>query len=281
MEIGDGKNQKNSTVTLIIGIICGVLIVGITFIAIILAGNSKKDDKNKNDDNSSARLTQTSAVSTEIPQTQPTEPSTQKDVQSPDAAPVTKSKQYDMNIFMSNFSESDLPNFSMGKRLSAEELTWFARDYCFFNRYELYEDTDYEFPDGGYGNIRIQEKYIKDTVENYFGFSLDDSEFTENLMYHDGCFYRQVTGGDMSSGCTIVNKFEKIGDNTYKLYCDVYFTSGADGDYYSFNAQQAEEESKKDDVCFVKTKSGTAIIEAADINDRSTYILKEYQMQKV
>ncbi len=272
MDENENRKEK-SAITLIIGIICGMLLVGITCVLIFTLGG-KKDNKEKSEtvtQGEGTSVTQTSAVTTQAVNLK--EDFTVENIE------IKGNMQYDLNIFMSNFSESDLPNFSEIKKLSYEDMTWFARSYALLNKYSLYEEADRDFDNGMDCNIRIHEKYIKDIVKKYFGLSLDEKKFTENMMYYDGYFYNQVTGGQISEGFTVVNKVEKIGNNKYKVYCDVYYTDGMDNKYYSYTQQQAEKERQKNDIVFVKDKTGTAIIDATDIKDRSTYVLKEYRMQ--
>ena len=272
----EGNKPKFSLISLIIGIICGILLITVTFLIVKFYFKDNKDDS----------VTESSVtVSTMSPSTNGAQllgginangeliKGTEPDDKS---VKITSDLQYDLNIFLSNFSESDLPNFRMGERLSNDELIYFAELYNIYNRHELFENVEYreEEADLYRGNIRIKKEYIYETIKKYFDITMDEDVLGDYL-------YTEFTGGHMSEGVSIVNKAENLGDNLYRISFEVYATGGMDSDYYSFSPQEAKkyylEAHNGSQTALENVRTGTAIIYAKDINDRSTYILKEYQ----
>lgn len=190
---------------------------------------------------------------------------------------LTDDLQYDVNIFLSNFSESDVESFDGIP--SDKALLYYALSYNLINRNNLFESVENPPKDSLYWtNIRISEKYILETIEKYFavkkypGFAAD---FYEG--YVDGYYYDQFTGGYLCSGFSIVKEVNYIGNNRYELQFDIYDDGAGGSEYYGFSLEEIE----KDDneyLCYLG--KGTAIIYASDINDRSTYWLDEYSVTR-
>ncbi len=271
------KKPKFSALSLVIGMVCGILLIAITLLIIKLCVNERREELDRSSVSSTTQIAQVNSETESETSTAIT--STATIVAVDKTVRLTSDLQYDLNIFLSNFSESDLPNFRMGERLSDDELIYFAELYNIYNRHDLFESVAYreEEADLYRGNIRIKKEYIYETIKKYFDITMDEGVLGDYL-------YTEFTGGHMSEGVTIVNKAESLGDNLYRLSFDVYPTGGMDSDYYSFSSQEAKkhylEVNNGNQTAFENVKKGTAIIYAKDINDRSTYILKEYQQNK-
>lgn len=267
------KKPKFSALSLVIGMVCGVLLIAVTLLIIKLCVNDRREELDKSSVSSTTQIAQVNSETESETSTAIT--STAIIVAVDKTVRLTSDLQYDLNIFLSNFSESDLPNFRMGERLSDEELIQFAGLYNLYNRHNLYEYGDYYDDHYLYGgNMRIEKEHIYETIKKYFDITMKEDVIEDY-------FYTEFTGGHILEGVSIVNKAEKLENNLYKVSFIVYYTGNNDSEYYSLTADEAEkhylENYNSDSIIFENVGTGTAIIYAKDINDRSTYILKEYQ----
>ena len=217
----------------------------------------------------------TTAASTARPQVQPDTDHIVTPAQ-PGIA-LTDSLQYDLNIFLSNFSESNVPSFS--DRLSDEELANYGLFYNFINRQHLFESGDYYDHDGVDCNYRIEEHYVIETIKKYFDVTVSPGFAEGTKIYVDGYFYMGFTGAPLSEGFSIASSAEDVGGNLYKVKFSIYMSYRGDQPYYGYTTQQIQSESASQEsllyVC-----DGTAYIRATNIYDRSTYILDSYYVSR-
>ncbi len=188
---------------------------------------------------------------------------------------ITSDLQYDVNIFLSNFSESKLGTFIGSPE--KDEILYYALSYNFINKPDVYEKGTYGSYDGRSCNIRISEDEIEKTVSKYFDISVKPSFHQQFLNYSDGYYY--ANSADFKDyGYTVVSKLEKSESNLYIAHFDIY----SDGVSHNYNMtpSQAEKLSSSENSSLAKLGSGTAKIKATDIYNRSTYILNEYSVTR-
>lgn len=190
---------------------------------------------------------------------------------------LSESLQYDLNIFLSNFSESNVGSFS--SQPSNEELADFALTYNFINRQNLFESGEYSIGEDTAYNYRLDEKYAIETIKKYFDISVKPGFADGYRFYHDGYFYLEFTGAALSEGFSVVSSVEDVGGNLYKVNFAIYMSDGNDQPYYGYTTQRIQSESASNEylryVC-----DGTAYIRATNIYDRSTYILDSYHVSR-
>ena len=218
----------------------------------------------------------TTAVSTARPQVQPDTDHIVTPAQ-PGIA-LTDSLQYDLNIFLSNFSESNVPSFS--DRLSDEELANYGLCYNFINRQHLFETLgsgNYYEQNGVYGTHRIKEHYVIETIKKYFDVTVTPGFAEGTSFYSDGYFYIEFTGAPLTEGFTVVSSAKDIGGNLYEVNFSIYMSDGNDKPYYGYSTRDIETTT---DPYVQYVCDGTAYIRATNIYDRSTYILDSYYVSR-
>ncbi|MGN1444302.1 MAG: hypothetical protein ACI4XE_10695 [Acutalibacteraceae bacterium] len=219
----------------------------------------------------------TTAASTKRPQVQPDT----ENYNTPEPSgtiSLTDSLQYDLNIFLSNFSESKVPSFS--DRLSDEELADYGLCYNFINRQHLFEtpeNGDYYEQGDVYGTHRIKEHYVIETIKKYFDVTVSPGFAEGTRFYSDGYFYIEFTGAPFSDGFTVVSSARDIGGNLYEVNFSIYMSDGNDKPYYGYSTRDIENTT---DPYVRYVCDGTAYIRATNIYDRSTYILDSYYVSR-
>lgn len=191
---------------------------------------------------------------------------------------LTASLQYDLNIFLSNFSESNVPSFS--DRLSDEALANYGLCYNFINRnylFETPENGDYYEQDGVYGTHRIKEHYVIETIKKYFDVTVSPGFAEGTSFYSDGYFYIEFTGAPLTEGFTVVSSAKDIGGNLYEVNFSIYTSDGNDKPFYGYSTRDIENTT---DPYVQYVCDGTAYIRATNIYDRSTYILDSYYVSR-
>lgn len=187
--------------------------------------------------------------------------------------------QYDVNIFLSNFSEATMENFSV--RAEDKDMLDYAITYNFINKQYEFESCNVELDNGIYGNFRIHKDKVLQTVKKYFGYQLNSSVCNDVPYYYDGYFYLNFTGANLCNGFCIVSSLEKLENNQYRAVFDIYLDGEDGSDYYGCSKEEIEGYDKKDELYLYKIRTGYAIIHADDIYDRSTYTLSAYYDEDV
>ncbi|MBR5827467.1 MAG: zinc ribbon domain-containing protein [Clostridia bacterium] len=204
----------------------------------------------------------------------------------PEYIEFTSDLQYNVNVFLSNFSESGLESFY--DRPSDENLARFSKWYNFMNRHLTtveWDEEDADFPydmaSSGF-NFRISEDYGIEAVEKFFGIKLEKGFGKGFENYKDGYFYDQFTGASYSQGFTIVSSLKNKGDGIYDAEFVIYETSdGIDSPYYSYTSEQIRNDMSTPGNYYISSSGyGTARFKATDINDRSTYKLIGYDVTR-
>lgn len=256
VNVGAQRTKNNKGTTAFLGIVAGTLVLVVVFLLIALGVMSFIDKDSETDETTTA---QTTAVTKEFPDGE--------------AVYLNNDLQYNVNIFLSNFSESGLESFI--DTPSDEQLIDFSLSYNMINRYYLYEElmNPVNDPDLDWANVRIEEKYVLDSIKKFFGIERPMGFAQEHKLYKDGYLYNQFTGGYMLKGLTIVKELEYLGNNRYKAEFEIYEDLNGDNQYYSYSYSEIQ---KVTDEYLHKEGYGTAVFYAGNINSRDTYHLEEY-----
>ena len=193
---------------------------------------------------------------------------------------VDSDLQYNLNIYLSNFAEVDLPSFKGMPETNA--LIDFGVHHNIKNNFaktvDLKVTDDY--------NYRMSTKHIADKIYKYFFVRTDESDYSlfaknDNWMtYKKGYLYcNDVAEGSPWGDFAVVSKAESIGDNLYKItFCNYdinafYDKQTGDSKPYTLTPDDVKK------LKFQKHKDGTALIYAADLTKRSTYRLLAYNLK--
>lgn len=128
---------------------------------------------------------------------------------------VGERERYNINLFLSNFSEQGMTFYSSG-RVNDETLVNFALDHIWLNRQDLVERADF-----GAHNFRIADDRIEEIALKYFG-KAPESYASSRYAYHDGFFYGESTGGYMGNGVVSLSHVEDMGGGVYGVYFGCY-----------------------------------------------------------
>lgn len=128
---------------------------------------------------------------------------------------VNEKERYNINLFLSNFSEQGMTFYSSG-RIIDETLVNFALDHIWLNRQDLVERADF----GAY-NFRIADDRIEEIALKYFG-AAPQSYTSSRYAYKDGYFYGESTGGYMGHGVVSLSHVEDMGGGVYGVYFGCY-----------------------------------------------------------
>ena len=265
------KNNNNKYIT-IITVFAIVAIVAMTVAAVSVISRNKNVEPVSEQ---TSIVLQTEA-SSEPPVVTTTKVTTEQHTQPPVTQAdrninLTSSLQYNVNIYLSNFSEVGMRSF-MGTPTYAE-LAKFGLMYNFINRYErTVEYGDYSYV-ADWANHRVKESYAIESIKKFLGITVQPGFANGVDFYSDGYFYTQFTGAPMTQGFTIVSDLTDEGQGIYKAEFSIYDCGGEDSKYYSYSASQIENANSR---ILAKAGYGTACFRSRNINDRTTYYLTEY-----
>ena len=128
---------------------------------------------------------------------------------------VHEKERYNINLFLSNFSEQGMTFYSSG-RVNDETLVNFALNHIWLNRQDQVERADF----GAY-NFRIADDRIEEIALKYFG-AAPESLVSSRYAYRDGFFYGESTGGYMGHGVVSLSHVEDMGGGVYGVYFGCY-----------------------------------------------------------
>ena len=128
---------------------------------------------------------------------------------------VDETERYNINLFLSNFSEQGMTFYSSG-RVIDETLVNFALDHIWLNRQDLVERADF----GAY-NFRIAVDRIEEIALKYFG-KAPAGYASSRYAYEGGFFYGESTGGYMGHGVVSLSHVEDMGGGVYGVYFGCY-----------------------------------------------------------
>jgi len=180
---------------------------------------------------------------------------------------LTDSQRADMNLFLSNFTETNLSYYCDGvfdvNHAGSAAMVEFAADHIWFNQNSKVEWGEY----ANENNVRIATKLINPVLQKYFDTTVDDM----HAMYLDldgDYLYWQETGGHVPYGFASVTSAEYVGSGWYRVYFDVY-GEGEDwnNDVMKLTGSQAASRYQR------SPRSGFAMVIASDLDNRASYKL--------
>ena len=152
-----------------------------------------------------------------------------------------------VNVFVSNFTESDLGEFDRATA-SADQLAWYALVHRWLN----YPDQFYDrpgitagWPADSPGNLRLAAADVDATVQAYFGIPMDFSKLgsisptpgnavayaSSPMLGPDGYVYFAAQDGlGVATGVGLATRAWQIGDATWEVQVDEF-----GGDYVDEN----------------------------------------------
>jgi len=180
---------------------------------------------------------------------------------------VTTQERYNINLFLSNFSEQGI-NFYSSSRYTDAQLVDFAIFHTWYNRQDRIERGQW-----GEDNCRMSDEYVEEIALKYFGVA-PKSLIPSHIRYRNGYYYWQTTGGYMGMGVAILSHVEDLGDGRYGVYFGCY----GEGESWSADdcGLRPEQAARKFEDSPVH--AGYAVIDTWDgtLEDRSTWTLEQY-----
>ena len=184
---------------------------------------------------------------------------------------LTESQRKDMNLFLSNFTESLLAYYTAGvfdiQQAPDAALVEFAVEHMWFN----YNNSRIEW--GEYQNdynVRVHKKYIPEITEKYFGVT-PASPASLYVDFIDPYYYWTETGGHTSCGFASVKNASYLGGDRYLLS----FSILAGGEDWKTTDTALSYEDARAKFPGYECK-GTAIVYAPNLSDRATYKLTRF-----
>lgn len=188
-----------------------------------------------------------------------------------DYAPVGVNTQerYNINLFLSNFSEQGMTFYSALRRSDAQ-LVDFAIFHTWYNRQDRIERGQW-----GNDNCRMSDQHVAEIAQRYFGVVPKDYMPTE-IDYRDGYYYWQTTGGSMGMGFACLSHVEELGGGRYGVYFGCY----GEWAYWSADDCDLRPEQAAQKFADFPVYPGYAVINTGGgtLADRSTWRLEQYDM---
>lgn len=182
---------------------------------------------------------------------------------------VGEKERYNINLFLSNFSEQGMMFYSSG-RVNDETLVNFALDHIWLNRQDLVERADF-----GAHNFRIADDRIEGIALKYFGVA-PESYASSRYAYHDGFFYGESTGGYMGNGVVSLSHVEDMGGGVYGVYFGCY----GEGEFFAADDCYLRPEQAAVRFAGSAVHTGYAMIDthAAGLLSREGWTLMQYDV---
>lgn len=180
---------------------------------------------------------------------------------------LNKKQRYNVNLFLSNFSEQDFMQSGAYERYLTDNYykQCFAYSHILMNKEDSVEYGDwYEY------NVRIPLRTLQSTAKKYLNLDVD---FCSGNPCDGDYVYFQETGGDVNGGYVCYDTVEKIDSNRLSVYFHIYGSNG----------------SWTNEVCYSKPieindwfyAKGHALINmnGSGLNNRSGWYLERYAVQ--
>jgi len=188
---------------------------------------------------------------------------------------VTDAQRYNLNLFLSNFTEADFCRWEgayVDSWKNTAQLTDFALEHCWFNRQDRLEWGEYF----NGNNVRCPESQVAPIVEKYFGRTISPSHTVDYIDYKNGYYYWEETGGHTSGGFACLDQVELLGEGRYRVGFHIY--AGAENwtnDACRYTPSQAQSAYPSYDGWY---REGFAVIDVGrgSLDDRSTWALTRY-----
>lgn len=182
---------------------------------------------------------------------------------------VTAKERYNINLFLSNFSEQGMTFYSSQRHTDAQ-LVDFAIFHTWYNRQDCIERGQW-----GADNCRMPDRYVQEIAMKYFGIAPKDLTPTE-IRHEDGYYYWQTTGGNMGAGVAILSHVEELEGGCYGIYFGCY----GEGEMWSADDCNLRPEQAAARFPDSPVHTGYAVIHTngGTLQDRSTWTLAQYDM---
>lgn len=196
--------------------------------------------------------------------------------------PLDGSKQYEANVFLSNFAEqgANLYFYDLDMSQILPSLVRFAHIWCKINdrsaiTYEQLDGEPYEVITFEKFSA-VLKRYIslnvtREAVENYYYPQ-------EHSFYRDGKFYFEAADGESHNRIAVADSLALLDDGRYCLTfteyevdLDVYFDEGIPRSYYELDPTAASQHQY-----LTRVADGYAIVTPYKYNGRDTYQLVEF-----
>ena len=197
---------------------------------------------------------------------------------------LTADRQYEANIFLSNFAEQNFQFYMYDLDLSQilGPLVRFAHIW-----YKINDQSGITYGelDGQTWEILSADRLCQVT-DRFFPFELTEEDIEryyrpeEHSFYRDGLFYFEAADGEAHNRIAVADSITRMSTGVlfitfteYDVDLDTYFDfeGSVPRSYYELTAEQA---AAKSDL--TAAASGRAIVEPHTYNGRSTYRLIEY-----
>ena len=182
---------------------------------------------------------------------------------------VHEKERYNINLFLSNFSEQGMTFYSSG-RVNDETLVNFALDHIWLNRQDLVERADF-----GVYNFRIADDRIEEIALKYFGVA-PESYASSRYAYEGGYFYGESTGGYMGHGVVSLSHVEDMGGGVYGVYFGCY----GEGEFFAASdcGLRPEQAAAKYSGSAVHTGYAVINTHGMGLSDRTGWTLRQYDV---
>ena len=187
---------------------------------------------------------------------------------------IDEKLQYELNIYLSNFSEVGFSSFKNSP--SKSDQIDFATRHIYINRKSLLNNTDLTINET-HCNKSIRFSNIAEIVKQYFGITITVDEVKNYPFYKDGYIYFN-SSSVQASGFTIIDKIEADGNDKYTVSFKLYNknTNDNDSDIYEYSESDAKKLGIKD-----MGYSGKAVISTKNLNDHSSFTLEYYSVSRM
>lgn len=209
---------------------------------------------------------QTTAMQTTAMQTTAMQTTVMQTTESVRSINLTADLQYNLNLFISNFTEANLESFDY--KPADSELIKFAISYNTINERQRIETGEWTI-NGNYYNRRVSDDYVFESISDHFVCPIGNIIDYSQYVYYDGYFYLVFTGASVTGPMGVVTSVEELGNNRYRMYFNIYNNGGNNEGLYGY------------DDAYMSAKGyykgfGAAVFQATDINNYYTYYLESY-----
>lgn len=137
---------------------------------------------------------------------------------------LTDEQRYNINLFLSNFSEQQMPLYDEFDALNEwnvqldEFVLNFAVQHQLFNREDKFEMGNFAM-----GEMRLKEDGLDDVVWKYFKRRPSGVGMAP-YSYSDGYYYLNLAEQRINGGFVSVNRADPLGDSRYAIRFSIYDT---------------------------------------------------------
>lgn len=188
-----------------------------------------------------------------------------------DGAPVgvTAQERYNINLFLSNFSEQGMTHYDEATATDAQ-LVDFAIFHTWFNRRDRVEWGDF-----GEDSCRIRDTHTAEIAKKYFGKTPASLAPTQ-MTYRDGWYYLSEPGGPIDAGFVCLSQVEALGGGRYGVYFGLH-GAGEGWDNADCRLRPEQAAAKYPDS---PVRAGYAVIDvgAGTLEGRDTWTLRRLDL---